>query len=113
MLLSSVLATFPPSFIGEECLNILEMILTLETNLGEILKNLGLCLIIVEPQHSQAREIWSKVWPQIKKIQNRDTYLSCCEVWVEFVVKNFGVSIILFSFKNLRHLTEILNKLTL
>jgi len=91
VLLSSVLATFPPSFIGEECLNILEVILTLETNMGEILRNLGLCLIIVEPQHGSAKDIWYKVWPQIKKIPNRDSYLSCCVVWVEFVVKNFGV----------------------
>jgi hypothetical protein len=60
--------------------------------MGEILKNLGLCLIVVEPHPSAAKDIWYRVWPQIRKIPGRDSYLSCCVVWVEFVVKNFGVS---------------------
>ncbi|ODM88588.1 hypothetical protein Ocin01_18094, partial [Orchesella cincta] len=90
VLTSSVLNTFPPSFIGDECLNVIEMCMTLETNISEILRNLGHCLILVEMQPSQAREVWIKVWPQIKKIPVRNAYLSCCQVWVEFVVKSFG-----------------------
>lgn len=65
--------------------------MSLETNVVEILKNLGLCLSLVEMQTSQAKEVWTKVWPQIKKIQNRESYLGCCQVWIEFVVKYFGV----------------------
>lgn len=91
VLTSSVLNTFPPSFIGDECVNIIEMCISLETNVSEILKNLGLCLSLVEMQTSQAKDVWLKVWPEIKKISNREAYLNCCQVWIEFVVKFFGV----------------------
>lgn len=91
VLTSSVLNTFPPSFIGDECLNIVEMCISLETGVSEILKNLGLCLTLVEMQSNQAREVWVKVWPEIRKIANREAYLNCCQVWIEFVVKFFGV----------------------
>ncbi len=91
VLTSSVLNTFPPSFIGDECVNIIEMCISLETNVSEILKNLGLCLSLVEMQTSQAKDVWVKVWPEIKKIPNREAYLNCCQVWIEFVVKFFGV----------------------
>ncbi|CAG7719449.1 unnamed protein product [Allacma fusca] len=90
LLISSVLSTFPPTFIGEECLHILEMILTLENNLGAILRNLGLCLILIDPAHQQAKEIWNLVWPSVRSVQDRNQYLSCCQVWVEFAVKHFG-----------------------
>lgn len=70
----------------------IEMCMSLEANIAEILRSLGLCLTLVEMQLGQAREVWGRVWPQIKKIQNREAYLNCCQVWVEFLVKFFGVS---------------------
>jgi len=87
----SVLSSFLPSFIAEESLNILEMILTLEMNLGMTIKSFGMCLIVCEPQHDHIKEIWQVIWPQIRKVYNRDAYLSCCQVWVEFMIKHFGV----------------------
>jgi len=91
VLMSSVLNTFPPGYIGDDCVNILDMILTLETNIGDILQSLGHCLILVEPQRYQAKDIWARVWPQIRTLQNTHMYLSCCQVWVEFMVKYFSV----------------------
>lgn len=90
--MSSVLSTFPPSFISEECVSILDMTLCLESNLSRILRNLGLCLIVTDSHQDQVKEIWERVWPEIKKIHNREEYFSVCQVWVEFLIKHFGVS---------------------
>jgi hypothetical protein len=88
----SVLSSFPPSFIAEECLGILETILTLECNLGAIIKSLGMCLIVSEPQQNHIKEIWRVIWPQIRRLYSREEYLSCCQVWVEFMIKHFQAS---------------------
>jgi len=89
--MSSLLTAFPPSFIAEECPRILEIILTLETNLPGIIRNLGMCLLIAEPQKDHIKEIWRSIWPQIKKIFSREDYLGCCQIWVEFMIKHFDV----------------------
>lgn len=90
--MSSLLTSFPPSFIAEECVPILDIILTLETNVAGILINFGKCLLIAQPQEHQIKEVWKAIWPLIKKIFSRDDYLSCCQVWAEFMIKHFDVS---------------------
>lgn len=52
--------------------------------------------MLADPPPEQRLEILKDVWSIVSKLEDPGQYISCAEVWVQFAVKHFTVSFILF-----------------
>ncbi|KAK7112793.1 hypothetical protein V1264_012185 [Littorina saxatilis] len=93
LLLNSIMSAFHPQFIANRATFFTEMIRECEdTGFPKHLlqQSLGRCLVVAETPEDQKLAVLSEVWKSVIKLKNPADYISCAEVWIEFVVKHFG-----------------------
>ena len=61
-----------------------------------LIRNLGVSLIsrpnlLIEMQEKEKLVILNEVWKLMNKFKHNSEYMSCVEVWIEFVVKHFSL----------------------
>ncbi|XP_076459289.1 VPS35 endosomal protein-sorting factor-like [Babylonia areolata] len=93
LLLNSIMSAFHPQFIATRATFFTEMIRECEdTGFPKhvLQQSLGRCLVLADPPEDQKLAVLNEVWKSVMKLKNPADYISCAEVWIEFVVKHFG-----------------------
>ncbi|XP_005101203.1 VPS35 endosomal protein sorting factor-like [Aplysia californica] len=93
LMINSIMSAFKPQYIANRALFFTELIKSCEdTGLPKhmLYRTLGLCLVVAETPEDQQLSVLNEVWKAVVKLKNPTEYISCAEVWIEFVVKHFG-----------------------
>ncbi|XP_029646027.1 VPS35 endosomal protein sorting factor-like [Octopus sinensis] len=93
LLLNSIISAFQPSYIANRASQFVEMIKNCEESgfpKHMLYRTLGACLILADPPANQRLSILNDVWKSIMKLKHPRDYISCAEVWIEYVAKHFG-----------------------
>ncbi|XP_064600257.1 VPS35 endosomal protein-sorting factor-like [Liolophura sinensis] len=93
LLLNSIMSAFQPEYIANRALQFTELIKECEeTGFPKHLlyRTLGLCLVMADPPSDQRLGVLNDVWKVVMKLKQPADYISCAEVWIEYVVKHFG-----------------------
>ncbi|CAG5133662.1 unnamed protein product [Candidula unifasciata] len=93
LMINSIMSAFQPQYIASRALVFTELIRDCEdTGLPKYIlhRTLGLCLVIADTPADQQLPVLNEVWKAVVKLKNPSEYISCAEVWIEFVVKHFG-----------------------
>ncbi|XP_059139678.1 VPS35 endosomal protein-sorting factor-like [Physella acuta] len=93
LMINSIMSAFQPQYIANRALIFTEMIRDCEgTGLPKHLlhRTLGLCLVVAETPEDQRLAVLNEVWKAVVKLKNGSDYISCAEVWIEYVVKYCG-----------------------
>ncbi|KAB0804643.1 hypothetical protein PPYR_01613 [Photinus pyralis] len=92
LLLNTIMSAFKPMHIASRALQFLDLI---SENTSEdfptyiLLRTLGLCVCVCPPPREHRRQVINRVWQSISDLNNSEHYISCVEVWIEFVVQHF------------------------
>ncbi len=110
LILNSLLTCFPPEFIASRSLEFLELVKKVNKDVMKdngnttictsvypkhiLIRNLGLSLVSsdnlwLEMEEKEKLVILNEVWKIMNKFKSTAEYMSCVEVWIEFVVKHF------------------------
>ncbi|XP_064636614.1 VPS35 endosomal protein-sorting factor-like [Lineus longissimus] len=93
LLLNSIMSAFKPEYIAERATQFTAQIKECEeTGFPKHLlhRTLGLCLVMADPPEDQRLAVLNEVWKVIMKLKNPSDYITCAEVWIEYVVKHFS-----------------------
>nr|KAG5704115.1 hypothetical protein BaRGS_009645 [Batillaria attramentaria] len=93
LLLNSIMSAFQPQFIASRATLFTEMIRECEDQgfpKHLLQQSLGRCLVVAETPEDQKLSVLNEVWKSVVKLKNPGDYITCAEVWIEFVVKHFG-----------------------
>ncbi|BFZ02646.1 hypothetical protein BsWGS_05685 [Bradybaena similaris] len=93
LMINSIMSAFQPQYIASRALVFTELIRDCEdTGLPKYIlhRTLGLCLVIADTPADQQLPVMNEVWKAVGKLKNPAEYISCAEVWIEFVVRHFG-----------------------
>jgi hypothetical protein len=55
-------------------------------------RSLGLCLVVATPDPSIHMQLVNQVWKGVAKLPTIENYVTCAEVWIQFILKHFSVS---------------------
>ena len=109
LVLNSILSSFPPDYIVKRAVLFSAMIKEVDDALFHkptLYKTFGLCLTMSSEGPSEKRLILNEVWKSLTKLKNVGDYISCVEVWIEFVAKHFAAREINFVLRDvIDHLT--------
>ncbi|CAH1794199.1 unnamed protein product [Owenia fusiformis] len=87
------MSAFRPAYISKRAPQFTEMIKECE-DMGFpkhlLYRSLGTCLVMADPPEEHRLQILNDVWKVVMKLSNPSDYMSCTEVWIEFVVKHFS-----------------------
>ncbi|CAG0921980.1 unnamed protein product [Notodromas monacha] len=61
-----------------------------EFSLHLLYRSLGLCLVVADPEPETRLQLVNKVWKGVGKLSSAEAYVSCAEVWIQFVLKHFS-----------------------
>ncbi|XP_069124492.1 VPS35 endosomal protein-sorting factor-like [Argopecten irradians] len=93
LLLNSIISAFKPEYIAVRAVEFTEMIRESEdTGFPKHLlhRTLGLCLVMTSPPEEQKLTVLNEVWKAVMKLKNPADYIGSAEIWIEYVVINFG-----------------------
>ncbi|GFO28653.1 upf0505 protein c16orf62-like protein [Plakobranchus ocellatus] len=93
LMINSIMSAFQPQYIAQRAITFTEMIRECEdTGLPKhtLYRTFGLCLVVANTPEDQKLSVLNEVWKVVVKLKNPADYISCAEVWIEYVVKNFG-----------------------
>ena len=110
LILNSLLTQFPSEFIAPKALEFLELVKKVNKDVMKdngnqtvctsvypkyvLIRNLGISLIsrhnlLLEMEEKEKLQILNEVWKIMNKFKQNSEYMSCVEIWIEFVVKHF------------------------
>ena len=92
LVLNSILSSFPPEYIVKRAVLFSAMIKEVEDGLFHkptLYKTFGFCLTMSSEGPGEKRVILNEVWRSLTKFKSGGDYISCVEVWIEFVAKHF------------------------
>ncbi|KAF5301140.1 hypothetical protein FQR65_LT08970 [Abscondita terminalis] len=92
LLLNTIMSAFKPSYIAMRAAQLLNMIS--ENNKQDfplyiLIRTLGLSVCACPPPKEHRRHVVNTAWHSISELTNPEHYISCVEVWIEFVVQHF------------------------
>ncbi|KAL3877496.1 hypothetical protein ACJMK2_035196 [Sinanodonta woodiana] len=93
LLLNSLISAFKPEYVAAKAMEFIQMIKDCEdTGFPKhfLFRTLGLCLVIAHPPEDQKLAVLNEAWKPVMKLKNPTDYIICAEIWMEYVVKNFG-----------------------
>ncbi|KAK3713118.1 hypothetical protein RRG08_036730 [Elysia crispata] len=93
LMINSIMSAFQPQYIAQRAITFTEMIRECEdTGLPKhtLYRTFGLCLVVAQTPEDQQLSVLNEVWKVVVKLKNPADYISCAEVWIEYVVKHFG-----------------------
>ncbi|KAK3583633.1 hypothetical protein CHS0354_039460 [Potamilus streckersoni] len=93
LLLNSLISAFKPEYVAARAMDFIQMIKDCEdTGFPKhfLFRTLGLCLVIAHPQEDQKLSVLNEAWKPLMKLKNPSDYIICAEIWIEYVVINFG-----------------------
>lgn len=93
LLLNSIILAFKPEFISGRALEFANMIRDCE-DVGFpkhlMYRSLGTCVVAANPPEDQRLALLNDVWKAVTKLTSPNDYITCAEVWIEYVLKFFG-----------------------
>lgn len=113
LILNSLLTQFPSEFVASKVLQFLELVKRVNKDVMRddgsqtvctsvypkhvLIRNLGVSLIsrpnlLLEMEEKEKLIILNEVWKLMKKFRQNCDYMSCVEIWIEFVVKHFSLT---------------------
>ncbi|XP_042908545.1 VPS35 endosomal protein-sorting factor-like isoform X2 [Parasteatoda tepidariorum] len=93
LLLNSVMAAFKPEFIAKRATELVEIMKECDDSgfpKHLLFRTLGLCLISADPPENEKLQLLNDIWKIVTKLKNPADYMSCAEVWIEYIVKHFS-----------------------
>ncbi|KAK2169423.1 hypothetical protein LSH36_10g11082 [Paralvinella palmiformis] len=93
LLINSIMSAFKPEYVSYRAKQFTAMIKDCEdTGFPKhvLYKSLGMCFVLADPPDEDKLQLLNDVWKVVIKLKNTSDYISCAEVWIEYVVKNFS-----------------------
>lgn len=93
LLINSIMSAFKPEYVSYRAKQFTAMIRECEdTGFPKhvLYKSLGVCLVLADPPEEDKLQLLNDVWKVVIKLKNTSDYISCAEIWIEYVVKNFS-----------------------
>ncbi|ENN72973.1 hypothetical protein YQE_10404, partial [Dendroctonus ponderosae] len=93
LILNTIMSGFKPTYIAQRTLQFLCMIGQCTDDgipLHSLLRTLGLCVSICPPPAEQRKPALNAVWSNIAQLKKPSEYMSCVEIWVQFIARNFS-----------------------
>ncbi|XP_013393417.1 UPF0505 protein C16orf62 homolog [Lingula anatina] len=93
LLLNSIMSAFKPEYIAFRAVQFTEQIRECEeTGFPKhmLYCSLGGCLVLASPPEDQRLAVLNEVWKVVMKLKNPLDYITCAEVWIEYVAKHFS-----------------------
>ncbi|KAK4884963.1 hypothetical protein RN001_001234 [Aquatica leii] len=92
LLLNTIMSAFKPIYIATRAVQLLELIS--ENNdqdfpLYLLIRTLGVSVCACPPPKEHRRQVVNVAWHSISELTNPEHYITCVEVWIEFVVQHF------------------------
>lgn len=97
LLLITLLHSFRPEFISTRSLTIVEILADSNSDgvtRGTLFRQLGNILSLFPPPFEQRLMVLNEAWKTISTITNVSDYVSCVELWAQYVSANFDSSIV-------------------
>jgi hypothetical protein len=97
LLLLTILHSFRPEFITSraiEFVNILADTSNEGITKGSLFRQLGNIISLFPPPPEQRQSVLNEAWKTINTITNVGDYVSCVELWSQFIAGNFNVDVI-------------------
>ncbi|KAF5275090.1 hypothetical protein FQA39_LY07027 [Lamprigera yunnana] len=92
LLLNTVMGAFKPVYIATRALQFLDIISQNSQQdfpLYILIRTLGSCVCSCPPPKEHRRQVVNIAWNSISELSNPEHYISCVEVWIEYVVQHF------------------------
>uniref|UniRef100_A0A1X7VFK8 VPS35 endosomal protein-sorting factor-like n=1 Tax=Amphimedon queenslandica TaxID=400682 RepID=A0A1X7VFK8_AMPQE len=89
---NALISSFDPRFISKRALEFADLIKDSEETVVskyELYVSLGNCVVIVDPPEKQRMPLLNNVWKPVMKLEDPSQYISCAQVWIEYVAKHF------------------------
>ncbi|XP_065898372.1 VPS35 endosomal protein-sorting factor-like [Dysidea avara] len=93
MLLHTIMEVFEPNFVALRAIQFSEMIKECDDIVFPKYKlyvSLGVGVVLAEVSSEHRLPLLNDVWKSVMKLKLVQEYISCAEIWVEFVAKHFG-----------------------
>lgn len=93
MLLHTIMEVFQPSFIALRAMQFAELIKECDDIVFPKYKlyvSLGVSVVLGEVLSEHRLLLLNEVWKSVMKLKSSQEYISCAEVWIEYVAKHFG-----------------------
>lgn len=92
LILNTIMSGFKPAYISERTLQFLSMIGQCTDDgipLYSLLRTLGLCVSVCPPPIEHRKQILNAVWTNVAQLSNPYEYITCVEVWMQFIAQFF------------------------
>ncbi|XP_022656251.1 UPF0505 protein C16orf62 homolog isoform X2 [Varroa destructor] len=91
LLLNALLTAMRPQFVAQRAEQIVEKINEADTVTApkaQLYRSLGLCLMVEDPPEGVRIKVLNQVWKHVARFKNSADYMSCAEVWVDYVCRH-------------------------
>ncbi|OQR70016.1 UPF0505 protein C16orf62-like [Tropilaelaps mercedesae] len=91
LLLNALLTAMRPQFVAQRAELIVEKVNEADTVTaprGQLYRSLGLCLMVEDPPEGVRVKVLNQVWKHVARFKNSADYMSCAEVWVDYVCRH-------------------------
>ncbi|KAJ1532194.1 hypothetical protein ONE63_000815 [Megalurothrips usitatus] len=93
LLFNTIMAAFKPAYVAARATQFVELLTCCdEEGFPKYLlfRTLGLCLSLADPPAEHCLQILNDVWKVVSKLTNPAQYVSCAEVWAQYVSKHLA-----------------------
>lgn len=93
LVLYAILNSFKPEFISSRALEFANMIKESEETASpkyRLFVSLGNCVVQSEPSPNDQLALLNTVWKEVMKLTSSSEYISCAQIWIEFVAMHFS-----------------------